>query len=31
MGYESQAYFSTVFKKECGCSPAAYRRDHRTT
>ncbi|MEL7372764.1 MAG: DNA-binding response regulator, partial [Myxococcota bacterium] len=31
VGYESQAYFSTVFKKECGCSPAAYRRDHRTT
>ncbi|MEM7676949.1 MAG: response regulator transcription factor [Myxococcota bacterium] len=31
VGYESQAYFSTVFKKECGVTPAAYRRDRRAS
>ena len=29
VGYESQGYFTTVFKKECGCTPAAYRRRYR--
>lgn len=26
LGYCSQAYFTTVFKKELGCTPATYRR-----
>lgn len=29
VGYDSQAYFTTVFRRECGSTPAAYRRQHR--
>ncbi|MEL6760182.1 MAG: AraC family transcriptional regulator, partial [Myxococcota bacterium] len=28
-GYESLTYFTTLFRKKVGVSPAAYRRSHR--
>ena len=27
-GFSSQSYFAQVFKKDCGLSPAAYRREN---